>query len=295
MPALISNYLLAERVLSGYRLNGKEKVDEDAFLWGAQGYDFLFSRPTKQFHEKSAQAFEKMRTYKEHPERALNAIRQEVLLNHDEIFSSSYYRGFACNCIFIRTVSPFFNARFQALQAINPEMPEESLKDELTSSLDTILLRYERAELPTEFDLKKAFPVSQKVLDCIAEIYFDVLKNICGISAAKEDVLQAEKAYRSEAGHLNDRTGLKKLFCKKYEKHHPQSHRSCSFRGMMEDGGFDYANILSSPWSWPPEQKEKCTTCFFDLFEEAADEALHAQLKIDTEKSNKQLVKGEKT
>ncbi len=284
MPALISNYLLAERVLAGYRLNEKEKVDEDAFLWGAQGYGFLFSKPLKQCHEESIRAFERMRNYKGHPEQVLNTIRQEILLGLDEVLSSSYYRGFVCNCIFTREVSPFFNARLQALQVINPKIPEDSLKDELSASLDTILLRYEHAELPTEFDLKKAFPASQNVLESIAEIYCGVLKKLCGISVVKGDVLQAEKAYRSEAGRLNDRTGLKKLFCRKYEKHHPQSHRSCSFRGMMEDGGFDYANILSSPWSWPPEQKEKSTAGFFDLFEEAADEALHAQLKVDTEK-----------
>lgn len=280
MPALISNFLFAERVLSEYRRDGTEKVVEDAFLWGAQGYEFLFCKPNKQCLTEGFQAFQKNQDYKGQPQKVLNCVREEILPNHGGILFRSYYRGLACNCIFLQAVSPFCHARLQALQATKPNVPENSLRNELTASLDTILLRYERGELPTEFDLMKVFPASREVLECIAEIYCGVLKKLCGITAAKDDILQAEKACRSETGRLNDRTGLKRLFYQRYEKHHPNSYRSCSFRGIMEDSGFDYANILSSPWSWPLSQKEKSTAGFLDLFEDAAGKALHVQRKI---------------
>ncbi len=57
----------------------------------------------------------------------------------------------------------------------------------------------------------------------------------------------------------------------------------------MEDEDFDYANILSSPWSWPAGNTEKCTDSFLKLFELSIQESVVFMQQIDRQSDLKSL------
>ncbi len=274
MPAVISHYLEASRALEIYLKHGGAPVDRDAFLWGAQGPDFLFFQMPFPWRKTHGLRTLGRRMHKENPLPALGAMRNYAARNAGDNIVRSYFLGFLCHYSFDRTAHPYVYAQVAAMKYKYPRSREQFLHSQIETSLDVILLRYERGELPTQVSLRKAYPKRTDVERRIAQIYSFVFQKVYGRNVAEKSILQTEKDCRFLNRLQNDRTGLKKQFFSHFEKKHGLYFLSCLFRGVMEDEDFDYANILSSPWSWPADSTEKCTDSFFKLFESSVQESV---------------------
>jgi hypothetical protein len=281
MPAMISHYLHALRALDVYREHSGTPVDRDAFLWGAQGPDFLFFQLPFPWRKTRGLRKLGLRIHRESPLPVLRAMRDYSVQNADDSIAHSYLLGFLCHYSLDRIVHPFVYAQIVALKSQYPRSKKPFLHCQIETSLDVVLLRYEREELPMEFSLKKTFPKNHGVQCRIAKIYSFLFQEVYGRAVAEKNVLQAERDCRFITGLQNDRTGLKKQLFRYFEKKHGKYLCSCVFRGVMEDENFDYANILSSPWSWPMDKTEKHTESFFDLYEKSIQESARFMLQID--------------
>ena len=289
MPAVISHYLHASRALDVYLKHGGTPVDRDAFLWGSQGPDFLFFQMPFPWRKTLGLRKFGQRMHKENPLPVLSALRDYSARNADDNIVHSYLLGFLCHYSFDRTAHPYVYAQVAALKYKYPRSREQFLHSQVETSLDVILLRYERGELPTQFSLKKAFPKNNGVQHKIAEIYSFLFQKVYGRNIADESILQTERDCRFLTGLQTDRTGLKKQFFFHFEKRHGKYLLSCLFRGVMEDEDFDYANILSSPWSWPADSREKRTDSFLKLFENSVQESVMFMQQIDRQVDLKSL------
>lgn len=289
MPAVISHYLQAERALDVYLKHGGTPVDRDAFFWGAQGPDFLFYQLPFPWRKTLGLRKLGQRIHKENPLPVLSAMRDYAVRNTGDNIIHSYLLGFLCHYSFDRTAHPFVYAQVSSLKYKYPRSRDEFLHCQVETSLDVILLRYERGELPTQFNLRKAYPKNVDVQRRIAEIYSSIFQKIYRRNVAAESILEAERDCRFLTGLQNDSTGLKKQLFRFYEKRHKHYSLSCLFRGVMEDEDFDYANILSSPWSWPSDSKEKHTESFLRLFELSVQESVVFMQQIDRQDELKSL------
>lgn len=274
MPAIISHYLQAEKTLHLYLQQGGTPVDKDAFFWGAQGPDFLFLQLSLPWRRTTGLRKIGQRMHKENPTQLLGAMRDYVVRNSSDNTVRSYFFGFLCHYSFDRSAHPYVYAQVSALKKQYPHSKEQFLHSQIETALDVILLRYERGELPTQFNLKRAYPKNSAVQQAIAEFYASVLQQVYGKSISVQEILQTERDCRFLTGLQNDRTGVKKRFFLSLEKKRGSVLLSCIFRGIMEDENFDYANILSGEWSWPCSCPEKRTDSFFDLFEASVQESL---------------------
>lgn len=280
MPAMISHYFLALKALDRYRAKGGAPVDRDAFLWGAQGPDFLFFQIPFPWRKTRNLNTLGRRMHREDPSRLLTAFRAYSIRRKSDDLTRSYLLGFLCHYSMDRTIHPFIYAQIASLRKQYPKSPDTFLHCQIESALDVIVLRYEKAELPTEFNLKKAIPKNRDVQEAIARIYAELFYKLYGSRVQAGAVLQAERDCRFVVGLQNDRTGLKKQFFQRLEKRHDKYLCSCFFRGVVEEEGFDYANILSSPWSWPVDSVRKRSESFFDLYKRSAEESARFMLQI---------------
>lgn len=280
MPALISHYLHAKRVLKSYLQQGGVPVEKDAFLWGAQGPDFLFSASPIPWRKTAGLRTIGRRMHKENPLPVLNALHDYAVQNSDNIIVRSYFLGFLCHYSFDRTVHPFVYSRIAALKSRYPNGNNTFLHCQIETSLDTILLRYETGKLPTEFNLKRAYPKKPAVQSGIAGIYAYVLQRVYSREVSEKSILCAENDCRFLTGLQNDKTGLKKQILGYLERKNGKYFASCVFRGVMEDD-FDYANVLSSEWSYPLHSSKKRKETFFDLYEYSVRESVMFLKKIE--------------
>lgn len=281
MPAVISHYLQAERVLDIYLKHGGVPVDRDAFLWGAQGPDFLFCQIFFPWRKTLGMKKLGIRMHRENPIPMLSAMRDYVAENPDDNIVRSYYFGFLCHYSLDRTAHPFVYAQVDALKCQYPRCRSAFLHSKIETALDVILLRYERGELPTEFRLKKAFPKNRVVRQRIASLYSFVCRTIYEENVSEKVILQTERDCRFLTGLQNDRTGLKKRFFHYFETKHEKYLLSCLFRGLTEDEDFDYSNILTAEWSWPIDSPQKRIDTFFQLFEASVGESVMFLQRLD--------------
>lgn len=289
MPALICHYLHAQQVLRAYIQSGGAPVDKDAFLWGAQGPDFLYASFSLPKRRNLGLRKLGLRMHKENPLPLFRAIREYTIQHPDDSTARSYFLGFLCHYSLDRICHPFVYAQIEALRSHYPKVKDSFLHGQIETSLDIILLRYESETLPTEFNLKKAYPNNELVEKNIASLYVYVLQNVYQLEYSERDILRTEKYCRFLTGLQNDRTGLKKQFFCSLERKRGRFLLSCLFRGVMEDDGFDYANILLSSWRYPLNSPTEHTQSFLQLFKASIDESLMFLQEIDRKTSLEEL------
>lgn len=275
MPAAITHYLHAQRVLE--QLQQTQASDErnlDAFLWGAQGPDFLYCHRYLPWQRGESLKDYAGKLHLENPSKTLALMREYYLRQPNKAMALSYIDGFLCHYSLDRICHPFIQSGAKALLEQEPAQDEETLHNQIESALDVILLRYERAALPTEFNLKRPVPKNKNVQLHIADLYAFLLHGLFGVKDAGVPLYQATDDCRTVFGLLNDRTTLKQAWIERRERKGKRT-VSCHFRGISEGGGCDYANILHNEWSWPADSETVRTESFLELYEQSVKDSLH--------------------
>ena len=286
MPAAITHTYHARRVLE---LSREEQWDRDAFLWGAQGPDFLLYHRALPWQKGESLSQYGNCLHQEPPAPVFRFLR-EYAAAHPTPAVRSYAAGFLCHYAMDRTCHPFVHAQAQKLLQVEPEQDLAIAHNRVESALDVIVLRYEAGALPIEFDLKKTLPKKEALQKELVELYTFLLERLFGLSNTSAAVTQAMADARCALGWLNDRTSLKKAFVERWEKKHGGKHTlSCYMHGVSEGDAFDYANTLLDGWRWPPENGTERHESFFDLYERSIEDAMALKRGFFAERDLKAL------
>lgn len=271
MPAAITHYLQVERVLTGLtKLHPEFEYNKNAVLWGAQGPDFILSH--RALPGKSGRSIKKYGAYLQEEE--INNLRDEVFAAiPEENFTrleKSYLIGFFCHSILDRLALPFINYSSQSLADLNPDCDLRICRNNVKSTLDVIILRYEKQQLPSRLRLKRLLSKDEKVKKFMVELFYNLLTENYDADVTKEDILEAMCDFRKFFGLMTDRTGIKKEFVKKIEKWQGKdAYMSSYIRDLTEDDSYDYSNLSHSIWNWPMDSGEERTDSFFDIYEQS--------------------------
>lgn len=271
MPAAITHYYHAKRVLE--ETKPEQEVQEDAFFWGAQGPDFMFCHRGLPWQKGDSLAEYGKKLHQEPPAHIFTCLQDYQKVHHDAAVSA-YCMGFLCHYAADRVCHPFIRCQAERLNKIESGQDLEIAHHQVESALDSIILRYEAASLPMEFNLKTTLPKNPSVQQTVAELYAFLLERLYGVSGKERLLLQATDDARGVFGWLNDRTSLKKSLVERWEKRHGGKYiYSCHMRPVSEGDTFDYANVLLQDWRWPQQSEIVRKESFFDLYEQSVLDA----------------------
>ena len=275
MPAAITHFFQAQKVLEQLKMQSEfDSLNQDAFLWGAQGPDFLYCHRYLPWQRGDSLKEYATQLHIEKPSKTLGVMRDFYNeRSHGELVLSYIY-GFLCHYCLDRVGHPFVNYGTQVLLEQQPDQNEEILHNEIESALDVILLRYEKGALPVDFNLKWTIPKNAEVQSEIADLYADVLHQLFGLSNGRAALLQSTEDCRLIFGLLNDRTTIKKSIIERFEKRNGKHSISCHIRGISEGDEYDYANILNADWQWPMNSERSRNESFLTLYEYSVTESL---------------------
>ncbi len=275
MPAAITHFLQAERVMEALnQKKGSEPVQRQAFLWGAQGPDFFYCHRVLPWQKGISLKEYGGKLHREKPSIFFDILREYYFLSPRDHTVLSYLYGFLCHYSLDRTAHPFIHFTTQALLKDNHNQDQKAMHHQIESALDTIMLRYEKAALPIEFNLKSTVPKNKELQTMMADLFSHVLETLYGAEIDTPLLYQATEDCRAAYGLLNDRTALKKSLIERLEKHNILRSVSCHIRPVSEGDQFDYANILNAGWAWPYDSGEKSESSFFDLYESSILESI---------------------
>lgn len=279
MPAAITHYYQALRVWNSCDRKIPLK-SMDAFLWGAQGPDFLYYHRLLQPWNNNIRAIGG-RLHHEKPSRLLSAMRDFQSGKGNEI-TESYLFGFLCHYSLDRTAHPFVYWDVKSLRKLYPGRGDSFLHNHVESVLDGIVLRSATGKLANDFDLEKTAPDNREAQAAIAQLYSSVLERLYGMHGMQKALLQSMSDCRRICGLLNDRWMIKKPLAEALERVTHKYLFSSAIRGVSEQDEFDYANVLHSEWKWPENQSLCRKDSFFDLFETTVRESIHFAREFKT-------------
>ncbi len=275
MPAAITHFLQAEKVMDELEKHSTgPSVNRDAFFWGAQGPDFLYCHRRLPWQRGTSLKQYAERMHRENPSGLFGAMREYAAAGNQDEIVPSYLYGFLCHYSLDRIGHPYIQYHTEELFEKYPEQTKAFLHNQIESVLDTIMLRYEKARLPVEFNLKWTVPKNREVQFQIADLYAFVLNRLYGLKDSGTALFQATEDCRRIFGLLNDRTTMKKALAERFEKRKKLHNLSCWFRPMSESDEYDYANILLSDWRWPPDSRTVRNEDFFNLYDQSVQESL---------------------
>lgn len=252
----------------------------DAFLWGAQGPDFLYYHRLLEPWSKNIREIGG-RLHHEKPSRLLSAMR-DYQRNKGNQITEYYLFGFLCHYSLDRTAHPFVYWDVKSLRGLYPGRGDSFLHNQVESVLDSILLRSFTGKLATDFDLKQTAPDHPETMSEIARLYSAVLERLYGIHGLQKALFQSMSDCRKICGLLNDRWMVKKPLAEALERLTHHYLFSSTIRGISEPDEFDYANVLHSEWRWPESQSISRKESFFDLFEAAVNESVYFMNEFET-------------
>ncbi len=280
MPSAITHYLCGQRVLNTLKENELIKViDKDAFAWGCQGPDFLFCHRFLPWMHGESIASLGTQYHKADPNKILLAM-VDYIKEANNLAISSYFLGFVCHYSLDSVAHPFVDYFAEKMEEDDEDIKKGNGHVIIESTLDTIFLRYEREALPSDIKLERNFPKNERVQNEIAKMYQVITPKILNIEVSFANLYQATKDSIAIFKLLNDKSGIKYNFFKKFGKTLKLDFYQ-HFRPITEEDDFDYANISKSVWL--DYNGNEHSDDFFELVQKACKKALKIIYGIQSE------------
>ncbi len=276
MPAIVSHYLLAERVygtLSPYcaALNDQRT----AFLWGASGPDIFFTHRLLPWQTgKSLRSFgSKMHNMP--AEKIINYFMSYANNSHSDA-AVAYTLGFVTHYAFDSTAHPFVLYFAEKMAEKQPFKNISMCHNEIESALDTMFLKREKNERISNFKLQSTSPFQKEVNLTIAELYHSYFLMSMHKNVSVDTLIEVQRDWNKGLSLLNDSHKLKKSVVQTGEKlFRSEAALSSIIRTPLPDVKKDYANLKKSEWIAPADGSEH-----HDTFFELADKATKLSLQL---------------
>ncbi len=285
MPAVVSHYLLAERVFNDLLKSDIEtNLNHTAFLWGAYGPDIFFSHRIMPWQRQKSLSYLSGKLHNTDADKILNYI-MSYAKNFKSSAAKSYAFGFATHYATDSTIHPFILYFSDLMSKGNPTMHPSVCHNDIESKLDTLFLKYEKNQKITSFRLQDTSPVDKDIFLLIADILHRLFMSYDFGNIPEKDIVRVQYDWHNSLVLLNDRLQIKKPIVRLGERllNLPQM-LSPIIRTPYPDLSFDYANMKKSEWY--KHGTEKHNESFFDLVDTA--ESISIEL-IKTMNSGKLL------
>ena len=291
MPAVVSHYLLAERVYPIIKKNMPE-LDRNAFLWGANGPDIFFAHralaPLNKYKRLSGVSHEM------HNNRAdvlLNYLSEYAQAYRDNI-ALSYAMGFVTHYAFDSLAHPYIvDYAETAAQGMTIHLPlidrvHEQIKNgikmssvyhnKLEGCIDTIFLMSEKHIPIHKFRIESTCPKDKKVYTAAGEVLSSYIteRGLKPYKVPCEEVVRAQTEWRRCLWVLNDKRSLKRGIIRNSEKllHLPPL-VSAFFRNVDIEYSEDYLNFSHREWKAPVDGTPHFES-FFDLVDQSQERSV---------------------
>ena len=285
MPAIVSHYLLAERVLDDLKeLMPDIDINRTAFIWGASGPDFFFCHRILPHQKNRSLRTMSTKMHNTPPELVLNYLVSYARYKCDDI-AMSYALGFVTHYAFDSLAHPFILYSADVMSLRQPHKHCSLCHNEIESALDSLMLRVERKQRISEFRLPDAAPLDPAVNNAIASAMQGALIYLYNKCVYRSDIYTAQKDWRRSLAALNDRYGLKYRFIS-HAEHLVGLPPLLSpiFRRNYPDISMDPANLQHNKWV------DKATSIEHnESFFELADKAEELSIKLITPTQKKSL------
>lgn len=279
MPSLITHYLLAKRVKNEI----KENLNDNAFFWGAQGPDFILTHNF--WNKKNIRSIKKCGMYLQDMDfnELVDLLSFYIKNKNNSLLAKSYVKGLLSHYILDTNSFGFISYQSQVLHFQKAEnCTLRAARNELKSSLDNIILRYEEGKLPSQVNFKKVIPKNAEVFNFMYSFYFYVLRKKFDNTIKLSEIQDALKCYRKLIALMDDKFFIKKPVVKLIEKVlKKDAYISGFIRDMIEPDYFDFANISGSKWKWPLSSKEAYTDSFIEIYENAIVKTINVLKSLD--------------
>ena len=271
MPAIVSHYLLAERVLHDLaQLLPDVDIDRTAFIWGASGPDIFFCHRILPHQKQRSLRTMSTKMHNTSPELILNYLVSYARLKCDDI-AMSYALGFVTHYAFDSLAHPFILYSADVMSLFQPHKHSSLCHNEIESALDSLMLRAERGQRISDFRLQDAAPLDPVVNNAIAAAMQGALLYLYNKGAYKSEIYTAQKDWRRSLAALNDRHGLKYRFIS-HAEHLVGLPPLLSpiFRRNYPDISMDPANLQHNKWVDKATSAEHSES-FFELADKAEE------------------------
>lgn len=274
MPAIVSHYLLAEKVLTALKESRPHlAVHPIAFLWGASGPDIFFCHRLLP-HQRGRSLRSVATKMHNLPAHTMLNYLVSYARHHQSDLLMSYALGFVTHYAFDAVAHPFILYSAEVMSYHHPEKHASVCHNEIESALDTLFLLKERRQLISSFPLQKAAPLCPSVNRAIADVLQSYLLYALNKRVYTSEIIQAQKDWHFGLSALYDSTGLKYHVIQSGERLIGLPPLlSPMFRRNMPDLSADPANLQHNTWFAAKEQAEH-TDSFFDLVEKAEQSSL---------------------
>ncbi len=280
MPALITHYVLAERVFSALKREGAPVPDREAALWGAQGPDLFFFHRILPWEPGRSLAREGSRMHKISPARLFEGFRAVLASARGAEYDRmrGYIEGFFCHYALDRTAHPYVLYWQQVLAREQPAYGRSghTYHFRIESALDTIMLRRETGRSIRDFRLSGVLPGENPAVDmAIGHLFEPLLPRLFGTQGVDAAAIaKAPADMRRVARLMTDRRQLRRRFLvRPIEVVSRQGHFASSLLRPDRTDDWDYANEAHKAWHNPADPALVSRDSFFDLYALAAAEA----------------------
>lgn len=267
MPAVISHYLLAERVYKKIS-SGLPELNRNLFLWGANGPDIFFSHRLMPWQLQRSLAKISHIMHGTSAEIILNYLYKYSKINED-FETMSYALGFVTHYAYDSSAHPYIvdysekmaNGRKIGDVITLNKFPESALEVNLSSvyhnklegELDTILLMHEMKIPSYMFKLEYTSPKDKNAYNKVAEVLTSYLTTTDTVpDIGKYEIIRSMADWRNALRILNDKFSLKRNFVKTIENIFGiPPVVSVFFRNIDIDLTEDPANLCHHTWTSP--------------------------------------------
>lgn len=296
MPAVVSHYLLAKRVLASLEENGIDIPSHEAFLLGASGPDIFFAHRVMPWQKQKSMSKVSHIMHGSGAAGMLNLMHEYALETGDEK-ALSYAYGFVTHYAFDSLAHPYIVGRsigyaggrrapLGVFQKVNPKVSEglelSSLyHNKIEAELDSAYLMKELHIPIRRFKLKKTCPTSRDTVNSCAGALAEYIK-AAGIDPdpREKEIARAFYDWKLALTLLNDRMLIKGAAMRRAEKALGLPPAvSVFFRSCNIDTSRDCANLSRRTWYSSVDGSAHNET-FFELADKAHDYSLELIGKI---------------
>ena len=277
MPACIAHALLMQRVETLCQQRQIPLYDHDLALIGAQGPDvFFFHRAFPwQPGKRGFQAGLDM--HHGSPQRLLQAFADSARHAQNAAYAKGYLQGFLCHYALDRTAHPFVLYWQQQLRRQQPgyAKTDSQYHFRIESALDTLILQRQTGRRIADFRLTALIPPDRggrylAMGQLYQPIYRDLLHRP---DVTAEQIAQAPGDMREAMFWMTDRHGARCFALRGAEALLGKGPLGTSLLRPLQADDWDYAIAAHRQWHNPAEPEQTSTADFYELFEQAAQEA----------------------
>jgi len=281
MPAVLSHYFFARRVLGRLQKTHLPEGDVHAALIGAQGPDIFYFHRALPWQPGRGHAGQGLALHDIHPAPLFDCFRKKIepVAGPDREVMLGFMAGFLCHYVLDRDVHPYVLYWQTRLREEQPRYDRHANRYHfrVESALDSLTLAREAGRTVRDFPLASVLPAPDKERDLvIGKLYEAAFRLLpARLIPAKSDPAYIAKAVadmREVMGWMSDGREMKQyLLLRPVEIALHQGHFGSSLMRRSDVSDYDYANTAHKEWQ---NGEELSTESYFDLFDKSVTEAV---------------------